>query len=166
MVEMRTEIPDSTRSCQWLRGITLSAYSWLIKIVEMVQAGYTDSLPVDEILVAVIGTAIGSYLLYSFVRGLYRLFRYGGGGESEFQHQTTVVHHGRWTVYGQQPSFWAEKRQRFWRKKLMTSEEQQKHIEKVQKQERKKRAKAKQRGTSDNSKPDKDKIRDESKRRL
>ena len=150
---------------EWVKEIALSVDAWVTKIVEMVQAGDTDNLPVDEILVAVFVTVISSYLLYSFVRSFIRLLQYRGGAEPEFQHQPTVVYHGRWKVYGQQPSFWAARRQRLWRKKLMTPEEQKKHIEKVQAQERKKRAKLERRSSRGKS-SDRDRIREESKRRL
>jgi len=175
---------------EWLLELGTSAHAWLTKIIVMVQEGNTDSLPLDEIILAIPITIFGTYLFYRLLVGLVKLPKWIWHRVNVAAHILAgkppprpngvrsnnvepfrgkrVLHQGRWTIHGYEDPFVAEKRRRSWRKKVMTPQEQQRYVEKVQRQERKKRDKAarnKQSG-SNTRKPDKEEVREEAKRRL
>lgn len=132
MKEMATEYLD--RFLLWIDEVLPIVVQWLNGLISKISSGSFANLTHTEIAALAAFVVTLGVLLWKILRRAVR-----SQIDLERSSSRLVKHEGRWTVYGYEQPFKAEHRQRSWRKKLMTPEEQQLYVDRVQEEERKKR---------------------------
>lgn len=135
--ELKKRLLELWQSCVNAAQALLDfVYNWFYEIGELISTGNTDALPVGEILLAVIAVNVTVIVLFR----LLRLVLCGSAKSTASSRALKRVElHGRWSAIGTTDPYATAEKQRLWREKVMTPEQQEANAIRVQKREQRKR---------------------------